>query len=335
VYQIEEVQEKDNLMLTIPELNGQLDISKYANFINATDFNFMGGDYSDIYKGRIRTIQAVKEEARLFNTKILYTGLWKYNKANPIAWINDWLDTYNIPGRSINGQAYVPFLMYPRQQQLVRWLLSQISKNKGGVIPKSRLTGASYVFIALAVHNIIFYDQYAWYFVSNKLENVWDSNNMNALMEKGITMLQRLADLGMWAPWFSRRKCSKEKLIYNPINGSTIKGAGGKSPARGGRCDVALTDETGEIENQVAMDAALSEATKRVFQVGTIPAKTCPFTDKILGTGWDKFFMHWGDNPMYTEEMYRAQCLKYPPSMIARELDINVDIACISCGDFL
>src|SRR2546423_1882749 len=89
-------------------------------------------------------------------------------RRDPVHWINTWVWTYD-PRAPLTR---MPFDLFPRQAELIRWLQERETTKTDGLIEKSREVGATWLCAAYQLHGWIFREGFAGGFGSNKLEKV-------------------------------------------------------------------------------------------------------------------------------------------------------------------
>src|SRR5262249_15330507 len=88
--------------------------------------------------------------------------------ADPVHWVNRWGWTYD-PRELVST---LPFDLFPRQVEFLRWLAEREARQEDGLVEKSRDMGASFLCCAHALHGWLFRPGYQVGFGSRKLEYV-------------------------------------------------------------------------------------------------------------------------------------------------------------------
>src|SRR6188474_3161707 len=108
-------------------------------------FDFKKPDYVQVFEWRLerlRRIRAAPPE-HLRALKIYY-------RDNPGQFITDWGTTYDPRNVEIGQPALVPFILFPRQEEWVEWVMERWKKREPGVNDKSRDFGMSWLSMGLS-----------------------------------------------------------------------------------------------------------------------------------------------------------------------------------------
>jgi phage terminase large subunit len=164
-------------------------------------------------------------------------------------WFDRYLWTYDprLVGRS--GGAYVPFKLWPKQRDIVLWMLERLRAAEEGLIEKSRDTGVTYLCAAVALHQWLFAPGFKATFGSRKVDYVDKKDNPDSIFAKLRIMLRRLPAT-MLPEGFSWSQHDHYMRLVNPQTGAVISGEGGDDMGRGGRSSVYFVDEAAFIVGQ-------------------------------------------------------------------------------------
>ncbi len=214
-------------------------------------------DYVDIYQQRLRHITAAR---RRENAALLF----EFYKNDPVAWINDWVTTYDPRAK----EKYVPFVLFQRQVEFIQFLQSCLNDKAPGLVEKSRDVGATWLCAAFATWLMIYHQGTTVGFGSRTLEMADKIGDANSILEKVRIIISKLPAFmiprqGISLAW---------KKILNPANGSSIIAAGGDEIGRGGRSTIFFKDEA----------LALSE--KILTIDGWKPMGELTMKDQVIGT---------------------------------------------------
>lgn len=253
-------------------------------------------------------------------------------KNDPIHWFNHWIWTYDPRGMSFGLPANIPFVLRPKQVELVDWLLERESTQTHGLIEKSRDEGMSYVVLGFFLHRWLFVGGFAGGVGSRKEELVDKKGDPKTLLHKFRDMFSKMPD------WMKPKKFV-EKIhdnymrIINPDNGATITGEAGDNIGRGGRTTMYFLDEWAFVERQEAVDAAISQNTNVHIKGSTPNGIGDRFHQDRFSGRYAVFTMPWRANPdkNWTVEYngklihpwYEKQLATLDDVVLAQEVDIN------------
>ncbi len=249
---------------------------------------------------------------------------------DPVHWVNFHCGTFD-PQRQPSA---IPFDLFPRQEQFLRWLQEREQRQESGIVEKSRETGVSYLCCAYALHRWLFRPGCVVCFASSKLELVDRRGDPKSLFHKIRSILYSL-------PWwmlpdgFDRAHHDNEAKLINPANESAVTGEGGDRIGMGGRATIYFVDEAAHLERPEIADIALSQTTRCRIDVSTPNGPGNPFAHKRFSGNLPVFTLHWKDDlrknrtetlpdgrtiyPWYEAEKKRLS----DPVIIASQLDID------------
>jgi hypothetical protein len=212
-------------------------------------------------------------------------------RADVVYWINTYCRAYDP--RNLD-QPYAPFALFPRQVEYIRWLEERDRTRTGGLVEKTRGTGATFLCAFYALWRWLFYEGDATGFGSRKLNLVDELGNPSSIFEK-IRMTYRQLPGWMQAPGFVWSKHSTVAKFINPHNGSTIVGEGGDDIGRGARTSRYFVDEAAHLEHPSLLDASLSQTTNVRIDLST-PRGLNHFYLKRKAGLTPIFELHWIDD---------------------------------------
>lgn len=253
-------------------------------------------------------------------------------KNDPIHWFNHWIWTYDPRGMSFGLPANIPFVLRPKQVELVDWLLERESTQTHGLIEKSRDEGMSYVVLGYFLHRWLFVEGFAGGVGSRKEELVDKKGDPKTLFHKFRDMFSKMPD------WLKPKKFIEKvhdnyMRIINPDNGATITGEAGDNIGRGGRTTMYFLDEWAFVERQEAVDAAISQNTNVHIKGSTPNGVGDRFHQDRFSGRYAVFTMPWRANPdknwtvKYNSKdihpWYEKQLATLNDVVLAQEVDIN------------
>ena len=251
---------------------------------------------------------------------------------DPAHWFNHWVWTYDPRGMPFGMPANIPFVLRPKQVELVDWLLERESTQTHGLIEKSRDEGMSYVVLGFYLHRWLFVEGFAGGVGSRKEELVDKKGDPKTLLHKFRDMFSKLPDW-MKPKGFVEKVHDNYMRIINPDNGATITGEAGDNIGRGGRTTMYFLDEWAFVERQEAVDAAISQNTNVHIKGSTPNGIGDRFHQDRFSGRYAVFTMPWRANPdknwsvEYNGKMihpwYEKQLATLDDVVLAQEVDIN------------
>lgn len=271
--------------------------------------------------------KAVTEQNELSKQAELYKC-----RTDPVHWFNHWIWTYDPRGMSYGLPANLPFVLRPKQVELVDWLLERENTQTHGLIEKSRDEGMSYVVLGFFLHRWLFVEGFAGGVGSRKEELVDKKGDPKTLFHKIRDMFSKMPNW-MKPKGFVEKVHDNYMRIINPDNGATITGEAGDNIGRGGRTTMYFLDEWAFVERQEAVDAAISQNTN-VHIKGSTPNGIGDrfYRDRFSGR-YSIFTMPWRANPDKNWQVelrgklifpwYEKQLATLDDVVLAQEVDIN------------
>lgn len=231
-------------------------------------------------------------------------------------WVDQHCRTYD-PRRT---PADIPFKLFPRQAEFLRWLEERERQREHWIAEKSRDVGFTWLCVAFAVHRWLFRPGVAIGFGSRKLELVDRLGDPDSILEKARYLLRHLPHWMLPAGWESADNWCR---ILNPSNGSTITGEGGDNIGRGGRKSMYFVDEAAFLEHPQKVEAALSQTSEVIGWLSTPNGPGNPFAVKRHSGRFPVFTFHWRDDLRKGAEWYARQKEILDPVTLAQEIDID------------
>ncbi|MBK0062163.1 MULTISPECIES: terminase [unclassified Acinetobacter] len=253
-------------------------------------------------------------------------------KNDPAHWFDHWIWTYDPRGMPFGLPANLPFVLRPKQVELIDWLLERENTQTHGLIEKSRDEGMSYVVLGFYLHRWLFVDGFAGGVGSRKEELVDKKGDPKTLLHKFRDMFSKMPDW-MKPKGFVEKVHDNYMRIINPDNGATITGEAGDNIGRGGRTTMYFLDEWAFVERQEAVDAAISQNTNVHIKGSTPNGIGDRFHQDRFSGRYAVFTMPWRANPdknwtvIYNGKLinpwYEKQLATLDDVVLAQEVDIN------------
>lgn len=253
-------------------------------------------------------------------------------KTDPAHWFNHWVWTYDPRGMPFGLPANIPFVLRPKQVELVDWLIERENTQTHGLIEKSRDEGMSYVVLGFYLHRWLFVEGFAGGVGSRKEELVDKKGDPKTLLHKFRDMFSKLPDW-MKPKGFVEKVHDNYMRIINPDNGATVTGEAGDNIGRGGRTTMYFLDEWAFVDRQEAVDAAISQNTNVHIKGSTPNGIGDRFHQDRFSGRYAVFTMPWRVNPDKNWQVelrgkliypwYEKQLATLDEVVLAQEVDIN------------
>lgn len=223
--------------------------------------------------------------------------------------------------------ANLPFILYPYQRNLIRWLESLLEEKEDGLIEKSRQMGVTWIMMTWLLYHWLFDTDFIALVGSRKEELVDKRDKDDTLYYKLDYNLNRLPEW-MLPRGFNIIRDRRHLLLVNPENGSSILGeSSNKDFGRGGTFSCVFMDELSTWPEASASWDGCSEASKIKIPVSTPKAATffkiLRFSDQMKGKVRT---VHWREHPHKDDEWYEKQKEMKSEETLAQEIDISYDV---------
>jgi hypothetical protein len=280
-------------------------------------FDWRAPNYDAVYAERMERLQRLRADPSLVPAVKAY-----YAEDRPAQFIHDWAMTFDPRLAEIGQPTTIPFLLFPRQEQFIDWLLARWRSREDGLAEKSRDMGVSWLCVAFAAWMWLFQPGTVIGFGSRKEEYVDDLNDPKSLFWKFRSLIGLLPVEFQPAGW-SLKKHAPFMSITNPENGSVIVGEAGDNIGRGNRTSIYFKDESAYLERPDSIDAALSQTANCKIDVSTPNGEGNPFARKRRSGKVPVFTFNWKDDPRKGQDWYDKQVRDLDPVVLAQEVDIS------------
>lgn len=207
-------------------------------------FDWGNPPYNDIFQARVEAMRRLRSRPEAL------PALRQYYRANPRAWINDFGVTYDPRNAGSARPTLMPFVTFPRQDDLITFLYGCLEGNTSGLIEKCRDMGATWISAAVSWHLWLFEPGVAVGWGSRKEQLVDKLGDPDSIFEK-IRILIRYTPPEFLPAGFSDKEHMPFMRIINPENGSTITGEAGDNIGRGGRKRLFFKDEAQPLDARI------------------------------------------------------------------------------------
>ncbi|HGX4438994.1 TPA: hypothetical protein ACNEW0_001080 [Escherichia coli] len=238
-------------------------------------FDFKHPDYQMVFEWRMERLQRIRQ-----NPEILPV-LKQFYRTNPAQFIIDWGMTTDPRNIDYGLPVTIPFLLFPKQEEWIHWIMERWSNRENGITEKSREMGLSWTAIGLACSLCLFNKEMVIGFGSRKEEYVDSTGDPKALFWKARKFVETLPVefRGSW----SEKKHAPYMRVEFPETGAVIKGEAGDNIGRGDRTTLYLVDEAAFLQRPLLIDAALSQTTRCRIDLSSVNGMANPFAQKRHG----------------------------------------------------
>jgi len=288
--------------------------------------DFSDPDYSAIYEYRAGAAKA------LLKNKGAIPAALEFYRHNWVEFINDWGMTYD-PRKEEDKST--PFILFPRQEEYVRWVYDLWKQRKRGLGEKSREVGFTWLSAAIAGCMWLFEPHAVIGFGSRKKELVDNGeNDPDSIFWKVRMFIDTLPQFFLPPNHTEGRKMM---VVPNLGNQAVIKGEIGDEIGRGGRSSLYFADEFAHLEHQEMAESALSANTDCRIYISTVNGVGNMFYKLRHFLPEDQIFIFdWTDDPRKRrnpglppeeEPWYKKQQKELMPTQLASQVDRDYNAA--------
>ncbi len=277
-------------------------------------FDWRAPDYAPVWRRRIAMVERMRADPSIVG------GVKAYYRTDPVAFITDFCCTFDPRNVERGIEAVTPFLLFPKQEEFIRWAQERWTRRENGLVEKSRDAGVSWLCVAFGVWMWLFHGGVVVGYGSRKETYVDELGNPASLFWK-VRECIRLLPAELQPAGFDQKKHAPFMKITNPENGSVIVGEAGENIGRGNRTSIYFVDEAAFLERPDAVDAALSQTTNCRIDVSTPNGAGNPFYRKRHSGRVPVFVFDWRDDPRKDEAWYEKQKQSLDPVVVAQEID--------------
>lgn len=279
-------------------------------------FDFKNPDYFQVFDWRLEKLKKLRQKPENL------PDLKKFYKDNIAQFIIDWGTTYDPRNVERGLPAFIPFLLFPRQEEWVNWVIERWKNREPGLTDKSREMGISHLTMAIAPSLCLFYEGINIGVGSRKEEYVDKIGDPKSLLYKARKFIGSLPR-EFRGNWSENRNAPHMRIIF-PDTQSIISGESGDGIGRGDRTSIYFVDESAWLPRPELVEASLSETTNCRIDISTPRGMNNPFARKRFAGKIKSFSLHWRDDPRKDEEWYKRKCdYLDDPTIIAQELDLD------------
>lgn len=280
------------------------------------DYDYKNPNYQQVVQQRTARLLWLRED----KTGQRFVDAAAYYKDHIAEFINDWGQTFDPRNIADAKPTKIPFILFPKQYDLINWMVGRWKASDDGLCDKSREMGVSWITVSVIDSLCIFYPGFVGGFGSRKQEYVDKTGDPKALFWKAREFLAGLPPefRGGW----TRDGDAHCRISFG--NGSSITGEAGDNIGRGDRASIYIVDEAAFIEHPELIDASLSQTTRCRIDVSSANGMANPFARKRHSWSGERLFtFHWRDDPRKDEAWYEKQKSRFDEIVVASEIDIN------------
>ncbi len=278
-------------------------------------FDFRNPDYRAVFEWRLERLQRIRADPSVVPAmKTFYAD-------NPAQFIIDWGQTFDPRNADIGLPSTLPFLLFPKQEEWVAWLLERWRARDPGLTEKSRDMGMSWLTVGVASTLCLMRRGVVVGFGSRKEDYVDKIGDPKSLFWKAREFVAGLPR--EFRGGFDRKLHAPHMRILFPHTGSAMTGEAGDGIGRGDRTSIYFVDEAAHLEHPKLVDASLSQTTNCRQDLSSVNGMGNRFAEKRHGGKVKVFTFHWRDDPRKDDAWYAKQCYDLDPVTVAQEIDIN------------
>lgn len=279
-------------------------------------FDFRKPDYTAVFEWRMERLERIRKAPEML------PALREFYRTNPAQFIIDWGMTTDPRNLDFGLPVSIPFLLFPKQEEWINWIMDRRKGLENGLTEKSREMGLSWTSIGLACSLCLFNKEMVIGFGSRKEEYVDSTGSPKALFWKARKFVEMLPVefRGVW----NYKKHAPYMRVEFPESGSVITGEAGDNIGRGDRTTLYFVDEAAFLKRPQLIEASLSQTTRCRIDLSSVNGMANPFAQKRHSGKIPVFTFHWRSDPRKDDEWYRKECDKIDnPVVVAQELDLN------------
>ena len=280
-------------------------------------FDFRNPDYTRVFLHRQERLNRIR------NNPEQLPILKAFYRDNPAQFITDWGCTFDPRNVERGLPAIVPFLLFPKQEEWVNWIMARWKGQEDGVSVKCRDMGLSWLSIGLASTLCMFNEGLVVGFGSRKEEYVDKKGFPKSLFYKA-RMFSNLVPIEFRAGYNEATTAPHMRVTY-PNNDSCMMGESGDGIGRGDRAAIYFVDEAAFLERPQLTEASLSMTTNCRQDISTVNGSDNPFAEKMQNPDVPTFTFPWYDDPRKDQAWYDKQEAKLDPVTLAQEVNMDIN----------
>ena len=279
------------------------------------NFDWKSPDYPAAFANRIDRLKRIRAEPECL------PFLKNHYRDHPADFIRDWGITVNPKNVERGLPSVVPFILYPKQEEWIGWVVDHWRNQRPGITEKTRQMGFSWLTMALGCTLCLFHEGFVGGIGSRKQEYVDVIGDIKSLIQKGREFMRNLP-VEFRGGWNIKDHAPHMRLMF-PETGSILAGEAGDNIGRGNTTSLYWVDESAFLERPQLVESSLSQTTNCRIDISTPNGMGNAFAQKRFSGKIDVFSFHWRDDPSKDDIWYQKQASELDPVTLAQELDIN------------
>jgi hypothetical protein len=286
--------------------------------MNAQEFDWRSPNYEEIYRQRAERLAWLRAHPEAL------ADLKQYYSEHIADFIDDWCLTADPRNHSRGIPIEVPFKLFPKQRELIEFVLARMRAREPGLVEKSRDMGASWVLMAIAAALSLFHRSLVIGVGSSKESKVDGLGDPSSLFWKLKFLIKNLPP-EFRGNWDESRDCAHMRVRF-PDTGSAVVGEAGNEIGRGGRTGLFIVDESAFLENSERVEMSLASNCDTRIDLSTPCGRGNAFAVKRFSGRVPVLTLSWRDDPRKNYEgstWYARQCELLDPTTLAQEIDLD------------
>lgn len=278
-------------------------------------FDWKNPQYADVWRERAKRLERINADPYSVDK------LREYYRKHIDQFIDDWGMTEDPRNLERGLPVIIPFKLFPRQRELVHWVIERWRASEPGLSDKSRDMGLSWLAVSVAVSLSVLFDDMSIGFGSRKEEYVDKLGDPKSLFHKARRFALNLPK--QFRGGFALNTAPHMRIMF-PKTRSVITGEAGDAIGRGDRKAIYFVDEAAHLERPQLIDASLAATTNCRIDLSSVNGMANPFAEKRFK--WPErriFTFHWRDDPRKDYAWYEKQKSELDPVIIAQEIDLS------------
>lgn len=279
-------------------------------------FDFKNPDYVAVFNQRLGLLRELRQQPHQV------ASLMVYYREHPWQFIIDWGCTVDPRNTEIGLPSVIPFILFPKQIDWIKFVVDCWHERRGGVTEKSRDMGLTWLSVSLSSTMCLTRRGMAIGFGSRKEEYVDKLGDPKCIFWKGREFLRHLPPefLGGFNP---KIHAPHMRIIF-PGTESIITGEAGDGIGRGDRTGIYFVDEAAHLDRPELVDASLSQTTNCRQDISTPYGMANSFARKVHAGKVRRFTFSWRDDPRKNQAWYDKTVEELDNDVIvAQEIDLD------------